>query len=63
MVDFDLVSGSDLKKEILRVQLDRRPRAWSSRETLRARLIAAAPYALIFAAGAFLYRSADRIEF
>jgi putative tricarboxylic transport membrane protein len=63
MVDFDLASASDLKKEVLRVQLDRRLRVWSSKETLRAWLIAAAPYALIFAAGAFLYRSADRIEF
>ncbi|SRR5579871_1057463 len=63
MVDFDFASGSDLKKEVSRVQLDRRPRVWSSNQGLRARLIAAAPYALIFAAGAFLYRSADQIQF
>lgn len=63
MVSLDLASAADPKKEISRVQLDRRPRVSVSQRGLRARLIAAAPYALIFVTGAFLYWSASQIEF
>jgi putative tricarboxylic transport membrane protein len=63
MVDVDLASGSALKKEVSRVQAGRSTHAQSSRRGLRLRLIAAAPYALIFAVSGFLYHSAGQIEF
>jgi putative tricarboxylic transport membrane protein len=63
MVDVDLASGSALNKEVSRVEAGRSPHAQSSKRGLRSRLIAAAPYALIFAISAFLYHSAGQIDF
>jgi putative tricarboxylic transport membrane protein len=63
MADVDLGSGSALKKEVSRVEAGHSPHAQPNKRELRLRLIAAAPYALIFAIAAFLYHSAGQIEF
>ncbi|WP_454917741.1 tripartite tricarboxylate transporter TctB family protein [Xanthobacter sediminis] len=62
MVDIDLTAMSQAQRKSADVLAP--PRAAPGRRaSLRARLVAASPYLVIFLAGIFLYACADRIDF